>query len=922
MASLFRWFGDGLARVVRSWSPRERRHAVAILLAVLVYGGHYLVWCWPQPWYIEDAAISFSYARNLVEGEGLVPYPGGERVEGYSNPLWTFLLAAFHLVGIDPWVSSKLMGFAFGALTLPVAWAIARRARPDADDDVAVLPPFLLAASTQFVLWNDSGLENSLFGLLLATGIWRTTAEIQDGRRVPWSALAWFGLAITRPDGMMYAAAGAVARVLGTLRNRQWAALGWWIVGFAVPFGLYQAWRIDYFAWEFPNTYYAKERDFRPFNWTSGGWKQVKEWMTRYWIAYVAPLPLVIAVLGWTRWRRWLGLGLLAVLAVVLLWDGSSGVPGPLIPTWAAVSKNWTKVIVWYLLGGSVLLGLFTLPGRGWEARALLWASFCGGCFFWVWSGSDWMKGFRWGSLVSVPLFTLVGLGLGELALRLPFAGRRLGPVPVAGLFAVGLGGVVVAPNVMGSIDVGQSPETSPNSVHRRVNYMKSVQKKLGLEDVTLLDVDMGAHMWWASDWWIADMAGLIDVPMAHHRSYPKAFVDEYVYEERRPDFAHVHGSWARTTKIPQNPKWKERYLEIPGYPTGGRSLHVGNHVRKDHLVGAAWAGPEGRAADFEGGVRLAGWDVPSPEIAQGGKLYVDTGWSQAGRKEGFRVLVFLADEAGGVHAAEVMPGYDWYRPEKWKADEVVWGRWSIPIPEDLPRGRYELGFVLLDQATGGVLAALPAPAVPPAVPAAAPAPAEAPVYLRGEHRTGQVVVVGTPEEAITYANADYAEALRLAGATDCAGARATFRNARRHVPRNEAWYQKRLAEWEDALVRCYVAEAAAIDDPVAKGPVLEAARRVDHHHPALLAVTGPLGEALEAQGDRARAEADWEGAYRAYAAALQADPTRSHARRKAEEARNHRLGLDEEGKELPKKPAVKTPVGPRPAPAVTPPAP
>ncbi|MBT3223330.1 MAG: hypothetical protein HN348_30010, partial [Proteobacteria bacterium] len=35
-------------------------------------------------WYIEDAAISFAYSQNFAAGEGLVPFAGGERIEGYS----------------------------------------------------------------------------------------------------------------------------------------------------------------------------------------------------------------------------------------------------------------------------------------------------------------------------------------------------------------------------------------------------------------------------------------------------------------------------------------------------------------------------------------------------------------------------------------------------------------------------------------------------------------------------------------------------------------------------------------------------------------------------------------------------------------------------------------------------------------------
>lgn len=45
-------------------------------------------------WFLtDDAFISFRYARNLVEGHGLV-YDLGEYVEGYSNFLWVLELAA------------------------------------------------------------------------------------------------------------------------------------------------------------------------------------------------------------------------------------------------------------------------------------------------------------------------------------------------------------------------------------------------------------------------------------------------------------------------------------------------------------------------------------------------------------------------------------------------------------------------------------------------------------------------------------------------------------------------------------------------------------------------------------------------------------------------------------------------------------
>ena len=55
----------------------------------------------PGAWSLcNDAFISFRYARNLLEGHGLVFNPG-EYVEGYSNFLWVLELAA--LWGVFGW---------------------------------------------------------------------------------------------------------------------------------------------------------------------------------------------------------------------------------------------------------------------------------------------------------------------------------------------------------------------------------------------------------------------------------------------------------------------------------------------------------------------------------------------------------------------------------------------------------------------------------------------------------------------------------------------------------------------------------------------------------------------------------------------------------------------------------------------------
>src|SRR5499426_1296174 len=48
----------------------------------------------------DDAMVSMRYARNLANGYGLVWNPGGERVEGYTNPLWVLYMSLIHLLPI------------------------------------------------------------------------------------------------------------------------------------------------------------------------------------------------------------------------------------------------------------------------------------------------------------------------------------------------------------------------------------------------------------------------------------------------------------------------------------------------------------------------------------------------------------------------------------------------------------------------------------------------------------------------------------------------------------------------------------------------------------------------------------------------------------------------------------------------------
>lgn len=49
----------------------------------------------------DDAMISMSYGRTLAETGQWTWFPGGARVQGFTNPLWTLYMALLHLLGLN-----------------------------------------------------------------------------------------------------------------------------------------------------------------------------------------------------------------------------------------------------------------------------------------------------------------------------------------------------------------------------------------------------------------------------------------------------------------------------------------------------------------------------------------------------------------------------------------------------------------------------------------------------------------------------------------------------------------------------------------------------------------------------------------------------------------------------------------------------
>ena len=134
---------------------------------------------------LDDAYISYRYARNLAEGLGLV-YNAGEYVEGFTNLLWTLLVSLGIRLGFEAPSVGHALGLASGAAALVATYAYAATALPASRRWLAALAPWILLASTPFPAWATSGLETPLF---LATATAALAFQARD--RMGWHTVGF-----------------------------------------------------------------------------------------------------------------------------------------------------------------------------------------------------------------------------------------------------------------------------------------------------------------------------------------------------------------------------------------------------------------------------------------------------------------------------------------------------------------------------------------------------------------------------------------------------------------------------------------------------------------------------------------------------------------------------------------------------------
>ena len=214
---------------------------------------------------IDDANIFFVYADSISAGNGFAFNAGGERVEGFTSLLWVVICAA--VLGVTPAPERLLLLLNVALLSATVALSLrtcavasaSQRRQPSPGWGAALV--VCLLADPAFVTWHTVALmETALWGTLLTAAALLVVQE-DAGRTPVLLALVVALLVLTRPEALAWSPIFIVLfYVTRAHRGHGMAfrAAAPALVSFLVTAGALTLFRVSYFGYALPNTFYAK----------------------------------------------------------------------------------------------------------------------------------------------------------------------------------------------------------------------------------------------------------------------------------------------------------------------------------------------------------------------------------------------------------------------------------------------------------------------------------------------------------------------------------------------------------------------------------------------------------------------------------------------------------------------------------------
>ena len=219
----------------------------------------------PGPRIIDDAYITYRYARNILSGHGFV-YNPGEILQGTTTPLYTLILT--FLASISGGSSAPFPQIAWlfntlcGALTVYLIWKIGRKLQTPFS---GLFTALFWAVAPYSVTFAIGGLETSFFVLLLTLAVY---LYLQD--RTRWVFLISALSLIARPDALLLAGLMFLDRIYsfyvkgtdGRLPSPRWKTFLSELSIFLLPLVLWFGFAWLYFGTPIPHSVTAKSQAY------------------------------------------------------------------------------------------------------------------------------------------------------------------------------------------------------------------------------------------------------------------------------------------------------------------------------------------------------------------------------------------------------------------------------------------------------------------------------------------------------------------------------------------------------------------------------------------------------------------------------------------------------------------------------------
>ena len=272
----------------------------AIYAGIFIYKSSFMIVAEDTRYFtlFDDAMISMQYAKNLANGDGLVWNAGGERVEGFSTPLWVFIMAAIHLLPL-PASKMSLSVQILGAVLLLLNLIFVKLAGDEISENnffVSIGAVLLTALYYPLNNWALLGNEVGLLALLITISIWLVFKGFRQGQVSKWIyPLMAIGLFV-RMDALVPFTVILLFLIIFDSAHRMTHIK--WGLGFIVGALLLQTvLRYAYYGDVLPNTYYLKMTGISLISRiTRGGYVFFKFIWNLNWILFLLPFIICLII--------------------------------------------------------------------------------------------------------------------------------------------------------------------------------------------------------------------------------------------------------------------------------------------------------------------------------------------------------------------------------------------------------------------------------------------------------------------------------------------------------------------------------------------------------------------------------------------------------------------------------------------------